>query len=99
MTNNTTDHPIIDLALDAFDAYDASINDHPIAIRSMMLDLSDYTLTIARADAFDDIAIINLDLDDELHELTMIAIFDRDDLTIRRLTLHADTDILDILPR
>lgn len=92
-------HPIAPRMLDALDAYDAFQNEHSIAIRSCLLDLTDYTLTIARCDAFDDCAILNLDLDDELPELTLIAIFDRESLTMRRLILHCDTDILDnILP-
>jgi len=69
--------------LDAFEL-------HPDAmpIRDMILD---HTLTITRADISADIAILHLDIDDELHELTLIAIFDRDDLNIQTLILNSDS--------
>lgn len=91
-------HPILDIALDAFNAFDRDQNpDAFIDIRSMMLDLSDHTLTIARCNELDDCAIIHLDLDDELAELTMIAIFDRSTNELRSLILDSDSTTM-IIP-
>lgn len=93
----TMTNSIIPIILDAFDAHASRLDsDSPIAIRDMILD---QTLTIARCDAFDDCAILHLDLDDELHEITLIAIYDRADLELRSLTLHSDCDISPIALR
>lgn len=92
MTNTS----ILDIALDALDARDRDMNpDSPIAIRDMMIRASCYTM---RADLFDDMTMIHLDLDDEMHELALIAIHDRDTNELRKLILHSDSDILDITP-
>ena len=79
----------------AFNTY-ATDCDPDDAYELIDADILDRTLTIARADTFDDIAILNLQLNDELHELTLIAIFDRDTLAIRAMTLHSDNTITPI---
>jgi hypothetical protein len=81
MTNIT--EPIANRMLDRFEL-------HPDAmpIRDIILD---YTLTISDADMLTDCATLHLTLDDELHHILLIAIFDRDDLHIDTLILNADS--------
>jgi hypothetical protein len=54
-------------------------------------DIIAHTLTLARADLLTDAAILHFDLDDELHELTLIATYDRDSLQLDSMTLYTDS--------
>ena len=81
---------ILDTALDAFDRFNADRDaDEFFAIRDI---ITDTTICSMRCDLLTDIATIHLDLDDELHDMTLIAIYDRDSLELHTLILNADTD-------
>ena len=54
-------------------------------------DILDHTLAITRCNMLDDTATLNIQLDDELADITLIAIYDRDSLNIRHMILDADS--------
>lgn len=80
-------NPIIDIALDAFDTFNRTLDDDATPIRDYTTRISSYTM---RCDLTDDMTMIHLDLDDELHDLSLIAIHDRDTNELTSLILHAD---------
>jgi hypothetical protein len=78
---------------------------HPTITRAMIaafdnfndddMPILDYTLSATStipmtADFNDDTLTLRLDLDDELQHLLLIAIYDRNELTLTSLILHAD---------
>jgi hypothetical protein len=92
----TKTNAIIDIALDAFDAF-ALANDPtspPIAIRDMTTRIDAYTM---RCDLTDDMTMMHLALNDELHDLALIAIHDRDTNELTSLILNSDATTMIIL--
>lgn len=86
--------------------------DNPTLIRAMIAafddfnddstPILDYTFSATasdpiRADILDDCLTLHLDLDDELHEILMIAIFDRATNELSSLILNADSSTI-IIP-
>lgn len=59
-------------------------------------DILDHTLAITPCNIIDDTATLHLTLNDELRDLTMIAIYDRDSLDIRHMIFDADSTIATI---
>lgn len=86
MTNHITD-----LMINRFDTF-ARANDNLNADESLRDSIIITNYHIQRADFSDDCCILHCALDDELHDLTLIAFFDRDTLTIRTLILDSDGD-------
>lgn len=87
---------ITDTAIDAFNAYARAndLSDPDFDLRDMISRISTYTM---RADLTDDMTMLHFDLDDELHDLNLIAFHDRDSMTLTSLILNSDTDTTIIL--
>lgn len=94
---------IAELMLDRFDEYAESVRDATfedrIAIRDMVTNAE---VNTHRLDVFDDITILHLDLNDELHEMTLMAIHtaasESDPIVITELRAHIDTELVQIYP-
>lgn len=84
---------MIDMMIDIFNEFNRSYepDDEPLDLRDI---LTHATLDTHRLDLLDDIAILRCDLDDELHHLTLIMIYERDSMTIRSFLAHSDTSTI-----
>jgi hypothetical protein len=86
MMNMITPPRIIDIALDQFDRFNATL-DESFPIREIITNIESTTMN---ASLFADITTIHLTLNDELHDLILIAIYDCDSLELESLILHSD---------
>lgn len=92
---------IAELMLDRFDEYAESVrspSEKPIKVRDMV---TNARVNTHRLDVFDDITILHLDLNDELHEMTLMAIHtaaSEGDPIITELRAHIDTELVQIYP-
>lgn len=82
--------PIARRMIAIFNAYSTDCDpDDAYAITDA--DILSHDLAITRCNMLDDTATLHLALDDELLDLTLIAIYDRDSLHIRHMILDADS--------
>lgn len=90
MTNKPT-RSITDRMLDAFDAFATELE---LPLRDL---ITRTELTTMPLNSLDDIAILRCELNDDLRELELIAIFDRDSTFIRNIMLNSDSTLATII--